>query len=158
MIIKINIDEEELKEAVSRGAVNEIRRDLRKTVTAEIEPYIKKQALKVVEGYPTKKLIEREFERFWERSIRGYLDNCIRWWNNPKCDEKGMAVMNMLHDYVYTSISKIKNGETDELMIKTIAEIIAHSYRMSNARTKALAEALKELTKEESKQYDLEKE
>ena len=147
MIVEININEEELKEAVSGKVVNEISRNLRKIVTAEIEPYIKRRVVKVMEGYPTKKLIEREFEQFWERSIKNYLEYCIRWWNEPECDEKGKAVMNMLHEYVNTSISKIKNGETDELMIKAIAEIIAHSYRMTSARTNALAEALKEVTK-----------
>ena len=149
MIVEININEEELKEAVSGKVVNEISRDLRKTVTAEIEPYIKRRVVKVMEGYPTKELIEREFEQFWKRSIKQYLEYCIRWrgWNEPECDEKGKAVMNMLRDYVDASITKIKNGETDELMIKAIAEIIAHSYRMTNARTNALAEALKEVTK-----------
>lgn len=143
MEIKIDIDENEIKEKVIKKVVSDVKKD--KDATALVKEIVNREVEKAFRDRNMHNTIYKEAEAIWERMLRTEVRKKVDW---NGVDEWANAFYPTIQKVVNDFLLDIKNEDKEDLLLRYIAENIANSYRSNYQRNWALAKELKRICEE----------
>lgn len=144
MEFKIEIDENEIIEKVTKRIVDGIKKD--KIVQQAVNDVVQEEAEKATKEYKINRTIRRESMKLWDDQIQMELWRNVRWYKTSRPNQP--AFYQSVQKFIDDAILDMEDEETKTFLLEHIAKNIAQTYWDRSDRRSNLAKELKRICEE----------